>query len=92
MPDSTGKLTQEEYQRAVQWINTRWMGAVPCEMCGAKQHWDTLQYLVAPPNVSDTKQKILTGYFYPQFMVLCTNCGNTKYVNAYITGVVTPLR
>ena len=88
MPDSTGKLTPEEYQAAVNWINTRWINQVPCEMCGATRRWNTGGYIVSPPNLTAGGVRLQSGYYYPTFPVTCMNCGNTKYVNAFISGVM----
>lgn len=34
----------------------------------------------------------LGGAIYPQFTVICRNCGNTKYFNAALMGLVSEVK
>jgi hypothetical protein len=90
MPDSTGKLTPEEHLRIINWINTRWQRGVPCEMCGMRNIWNAGDRIVTPVNLADGHNFVLGGVHYPQIPILCSNCGNTKYVNAIVAGIIIP--
>lgn len=74
MADDSGKMTMEERQKIVTFLSGLSEKAPTCEFCGSDA-WNVGEHLVQPfffgtrlPNVS-----------YPQFMVSCINCGNTKF-------------
>jgi hypothetical protein len=88
MPDPTGKLYPEEFQLALNWVNSKWIPGVPCELCGNSNKWFVGEYIVAPPNLGEGGVRLPTGFYYPAVPVLCSNCGNTKYLNAIVIGII----
>jgi hypothetical protein len=72
-------------QRAIEWIEGHWRtdGADPaCEICG-KDSWEVgypvLLYFWDPPE---------RGAAAPHFPLTCRECGNTKFLNAIVAGLV----
>lgn len=90
MPDPFGKLSPEEFQKVLQWVNTRWKPHVPCEMCGAMHSWSVADLVNSPVNLGAGKNFYLGGPNYPQVQVICANCGNTKFLNAILVGIIPP--
>lgn len=62
-----------------------------CELC-KKGQWMVAPHLVAcvPVNAT-TLHIVLGGSIYPQCLLICKHCGNTKYINAFALGVVKPI-
>lgn len=85
MPDSDGKLTEEERERAAEWFQQHWAGNTNCTSCDRNQ-WIIGEHIVAPPLFA--KGVILGGTAYPQIMVVCGYCAHTVYYNAIIMGVM----
>ena len=88
-PKIKGQLTAEEMQKAMAWLEKK--TKLPrrrhpkCEMCGS-QSWEVVGYIVTP--MSYGKGLAAKDGAYPQIMVSCDNCGNTKYFRAVQIGIV----
>lgn len=80
-------LTKDQKEKALQHLKIKWGDGYKCECCG-KDHFMLQDHIVAPPLFSGGL--IVGGVAYPQAMIVCANCGNTKYVNAIMAGIVTP--
>ena len=79
---------KEKQQKALKWLNEKWSKEKrKCEIC-LQDNWNISQDIVAPPIFTNSSSFMLGGVTYPQFMILCNNCGNTKYINAVIAGLV----
>jgi len=79
---------KEKQAKALKWLEDKWPAKHrDCEIC-KKQDWNISQHIVAPPTFTETSSLSVGGFTYPQFMLLCNNCGNTKYFNAVISGIV----
>jgi len=77
-------FSQEKRDLAFSKINEKWKFNPHCECCGA-QAWT----LPADITTSVIYEKgIMLGKAYPQIQVICSNCGNTKFFNAMILGIV----
>lgn len=73
--------------RLIENINAKVQNGGVCRECGEKQ------IVVADDLVSPVIYQgglVLGGSAYPQGMLICNNCGNTRFFNAVILGVVPP--
>jgi ribosomal protein S27AE len=88
MPDKDGKLSPEEKQRAIDWVNVRWVGQnQACPICG-DGHWIIGDHLVQPLTVGPENSIQLGGAGYPQVMLISVKCGYTRFLNAVLIGLV----
>jgi hypothetical protein len=84
-----GFLTEAQKQRAVSWLVEKWgkgnpTGLPVCEMCKVPgMTWGVGDHIIAPLVVSDSSLN-LGGAIYPVISIVCSNCGNTHYVNAIL--------
>lgn len=58
----------------------------PCEFCG-KSEWTISDELVRPLIYRSRDLYTVQNVAYPQAMIICTNCGNTKFFNAVVLGI-----
>lgn len=86
MPDKNGRLSKEDVEKVIKWFKKHWTQPAKCDVCG-KFEWTIGKTIIAPMNIVNSEVKI-TGQLYPQILVLCKHCGNTKYFNAIIMGLV----
>lgn len=76
---------ERKKKKALEWINEKCPNLI-CECCQQKS-WILTEDMVMPmPFVGGGL--IVGGPTYPQVMIVCTVCGNTKYFNAVVMGVV----
>jgi hypothetical protein len=87
MPDAAGKLTPEDKQKCVDWINSFRQPPLVCPICGSK-NWSIADHLVAPPVLGPGSGLQLGGVSYPQLMLISNPCGHTIFVNAVLAGVL----
>jgi hypothetical protein len=89
VPDSAGKLSPEEKQKALDWVNRHWEGrSQACPICGNSQ-WVIGEHLVQPITLGEKHHLMLGGGpGYPLIQVISIPCGYTVFVNAVIAGVV----
>jgi hypothetical protein len=80
-------LNEEQENKAIEWLSKKCSkGAYICEICGTGS-WMVSGNVVAPLNLINGNIAF-GGNITPQFMIMCRNCGNTKYFNALISGVL----
>lgn len=85
MPDNNGKLTKEESDRVIRWLNTKVGEAQSsCPICGNRK-WSLQSHVVAPMLYG--QGAIIGGAAYPQVMLLCKNCAYTHFLNAVAIGL-----
>lgn len=85
--DEKGKEYFDDKKKALflKHLNEKWKNKI-CECCG-QTSWNVPEDLVMPMLFIGGGITI-GGVQYPQGMAVCTNCGNTKYFNAIIAGIV----
>jgi hypothetical protein len=72
-----------DQKKALSWLNDKWgKKKRQCEIC-EKSQWTLSKDVVTPIIYQES-----SGRTYPQFFVICKNCGNTKYFNAVVSGMV----
>lgn len=80
-------LDEQKKKIALDWLGEKWpINKRVCDVCGHSQ-WNLAEDIIAPMAFSEGSI-MLGGRSYPQLMVICTNCGNTKYFNAVMIGLV----
>lgn len=79
-------MTEDDKKKFISWLEEKWPNEKrPCEVCGLL-HWQLSSDITTP--MVFYGNMVHFGNAYPKFMVICTNCGNTKYFNAVIAGVL----
>lgn len=88
-PDAfPSKLSVDQIGKVNAWIADKLGGqARDCSTCG-KNDWVLLDHLVAPVHTNGSTTYLTGGGTYPMFMLVCTNCGHTQFINAIAAGVV----
>lgn len=77
---------KQKQQKALDWLEHQWLKSNrKCEICSSEE-WSISEELIAPPILNHSV--MLGGTTYPQFMIICNKCGNTKYINAVISGIL----
>ena len=80
-------FSQEKKDKLLNWLKEKWPeNKRKCDICDSSQ-WTVADDLVMPmPFVGGPLT--LGGSQYPQVMLICTSCGNTKYINAVLANVI----
>lgn len=82
-------LSKEQQAKAIAWLEQHWKKENrTCEVC-LSANWLVLENIISPMIFS--AGAFFVGNAYPQFMVMCKNCGNTKYFNALLSGVISQI-
>lgn len=84
MPFKKFTLDQEKKKKIVDWINSK-CNALTCEAC-KQNNWVMPDDAVMP--IAYNGSINLGGSTYPQAMLVCRNCGNTKYFNLALMGLI----
>jgi len=91
MSEDNNNLPLSELQlKAIEWIKRKSLNK-GCEVCG-QNHWIVPTEVVAPINMKDGFLQIGGGNSYAHFLSICGNCGNTKFFNAVISGIIEPTK
>jgi hypothetical protein len=93
MPDKDNRITPDDLKTIVAFLDGK-IGNPPkqilCEICG-HQHWAVGEKLVRVRSyemeVEPNPREFLV---YPLIPFICKNCSNTKFLNAYAVGVLSP--
>ncbi|MBU1209929.1 MAG: hypothetical protein KJ587_01490 [Alphaproteobacteria bacterium] len=80
------KLTKDQKDRALAWLNQKWVGNKACPVC-AQNHWTIADHAVTP-SISHGSGLIIGGPSYPHALVICNNCGHTLFFNAVLMGIL----
>lgn len=75
MPDSGGKLTPEEKQKIIGWLNEKGKNHA-CPVC-QENSWTLGEYLLGGMTYQGGSL-VLGGVHYPQFFLTCSNCFFTR--------------
>jgi hypothetical protein len=82
VPNWLGELSDEDMDRALEWVNQVWGRSRGCPMHQEKPQW-TLGNFIA--RASGTNEPV--GTYYPLLVLTCSVCGYTAFVNAITAGV-----
>lgn len=87
MPGKGSHLTSDEVKMVQKFITEKWKGrAAQCQLCGS-QHWAVGDLLVAPMGYLPGRF-VVGASTYPLVALICTNCGQTVFLNALHVGVL----
>ncbi len=86
MSDHEGKLTEEEKQKILAWLESHEKQPRVCQLCGST-NWLLAEHVVQPLRYGP---QIYGGVAYPQIMLISQPCGHTLYVNAVMIGLYPP--
>lgn len=81
-----GLLSADERQKIADWINSKTPLVGKCPTCGDRK-WQVLDHLVYSP-IHYRSGMLIGGPNYPHAGIICTNCGNTQFLNAVMIGLV----
>ncbi len=85
--NKTNPPLSEIQQKALKFLEKKWTGnGKKCEICGGN-HWAVQEHSVTPIILKDGGLQ-LGGNAYPQVMVVCQSCSNTKYFNTVIMDAI----
>ncbi|MFC1659678.1 hypothetical protein ACFL0U_03875 [Pseudomonadota bacterium] len=88
MPNKDNKkeyFSQEKQQETIKWLNEKWK-VKECEVCKQKE-WIVQDFLCFSPRYEGGGLTI-GGKVAPHVTLVCKNCGNTKFFNAAIMGLL----
>ncbi len=90
MPDSKGRLTQDDFNKVKLWFDEKTEGRLSnCPMCKATQ-WATID-LLGEIRISTKDFVIGPGVkALPVLSLLCKKCGYMAFFNAAYIGIVGP--
>jgi hypothetical protein len=74
----------EKQEQVLKWLEEKWTNRT-CECCG-NTSWSVTDFLVAPPRYEDGFR--FGGKIAPQITAVCNQCGNTKFFNAVMMGLI----
>lgn len=83
MPTKKGELTSEEKRKILAWLKKE-MPSPHCELCSSN-HFDLMSHFLI---LSSTPHPTGEHVHYPYFAVACPHCGNTKFINAISTNIL----
>jgi predicted nucleic-acid-binding Zn-ribbon protein len=80
-------MTEEEKKKISEAIQKKWVhNTLLCDICNSKA-WEMSDELVVPLTFKSGGVSV-GGTAYPQVLITCTNCGNTRYFNAVVIGAL----
>ncbi len=82
------KLSEEEQQKVIEWLEAKWQGEKLCQVCGTG-NWSVSDLIFQLPEF-DPKKITIGGPVMPVVSISCNNCGNTYFFNAMKLGVLHP--
>ena len=77
-------FNQERQEKALEWLKEKLQNK-KCECCG-NNNWNIADFIVTSPRFEDGM--VLGGKMMPHVASTCSNCGNTKFFNAVMMGIV----
>jgi hypothetical protein len=89
----SGHLTPFQAGKLKDWVVLKWgkgvqNGLPVCEMCKEPgTSWVASSHTLAPVVVANGGMNF-GGVVYPHVSLMCSNCGNTHFVNAVLSGVM----
>jgi hypothetical protein len=89
VPDENGKLSDEEYAAAQEWVKTKWTNSL-CPFHGVTG-WSLGTYIAQASVMTDKPGAVAPrDPVYPLVVVFCTKCGYCVFLNAVLLGIVNP--
>lgn len=82
-----GKLSDEQRKKFEVWINSKAALIGKCPIC-SERRWMLIDHFIDLPIYRGGNVVIGGGPSYPSVGLLCQNCGNTHFINAVISGIL----
>lgn len=79
-----GEMTPQEFAEMQGLIDQKVPNASQCLTCGIQNSVHLASHLVTPVATNYRGGILLQAANYPQAMLMCMNCGETRYFNAVI--------
>jgi hypothetical protein len=80
-------MNNDYKQKISNWLDLKWSkDKRNCEICNTNK-WSISDDIVAPIIIENNGLN-LGGKTYPQVMLICSNCGNTKYFNVALMNLL----
>ena len=79
-------FSKEKREQALKHLDATWKNK-QCECC-QKKNWTLGADIVTPTVLSTGGGVVIGGPQYPAIMVICNNCGNTKFFNAVVSKII----
>lgn len=79
-----GPMSPPEYAEMQKLINSKVPAAADCTCCGKAGTVQLAAHIVTPVGTAMGEGISIGSANYPQVMLLCGNCGYTRYFNAVI--------
>jgi len=79
-------FSQEKQEKTVEWLKKKWGNNRKCEVC-KETNWIIQDFLSVPPRFEGGIS--IGGSVSPNVTLICKNCGNTKFFNAGMMGLLT---
>lgn len=80
------EISAELQKKIVEALSEKIPGGARCTACG-KSGLTLVNHFVTPTIMSPNGDYMIGGGGYPQIMLVCGNCGNTRYHNTMVLGV-----
>ena len=79
-------MNEDCKRKILKWLEEKWpKDKRNWEICGGTD-WTISNDIVAPLKIDNIGIK-LDGEVYPQAMIICSSCANTKYFNVVAIGI-----
>ncbi|WP_262694466.1 hypothetical protein [Kordiimonas aquimaris] len=79
-------LSKTEKQKIADFLNKRAPNGGICKECGSNKM--SIADHIVQPIIANEGGLTIGGPSYPQVMVVCNNCGSTRYFNAVVMGLL----
>jgi hypothetical protein len=79
-------MSAAEKAEVMKWLNEKWVTSKHCPIC-AHNNWIISDHFMTPMVMSGGNVEI-GGASYPQFTLVCSNCGFTHHFNAVVAKVI----
>ena len=82
MPDEYGKLSDQEFATAKEWLTKRIKG--PCSACGNRS-WTLAKHVMSMR--TEVKNFLGETPYFPALLMICNNCGYFRFHGARRAGI-----
>lgn len=82
-----GKLSDEQRKKFGAWISSKAAMIGKCPTCSDRR-WALMDHFIDFPIYRGGSVVIGGGPSYPSVGIVCQNCGNTQFINAVLSGVL----
>lgn len=81
-----GDLTDSQSESILAWFKQKFPKGLPCICKDHNQEWNMAGSLYSPVKFTEAKLRF-SGQFYPQILLICSNCGHVRSFSAISMGL-----